>query len=180
PTYSTEAKLTVTADTTAPTVLKATADMTFTTVLVKYSEPVSDSALATGNYSVNQGVTVSSVSRVDLQTVKLTTSKMPDSQTFTLTINGVQDTATPANTIVAGTQVQFRTFVFMAGTILHQKYKGFTDGNGFNDNNLFNDPRYGINPDRKDLLGMWEYPKNGQGRDESLDPSGQSNRFFMD
>ena len=176
PTYSSEATLTVTADTTPPTVTKVTPDMSFTAILVKYSEPVSDTALAASSYTINNGVTVSSVARVDLQTVKLTTSKMPDSQIFTLTINGVQDTASPANSIAANTQIQFRTFVFMAGTILHQKYGGFNDSTGYNENNLFNDPRYPLSPDRQDLIGMWEYPKDGNGRDAAADPS----RMYMD
>ena len=176
PSYSSEATLTVTADTTPPTVTKVTPDMSFTALLVKYSEPVSDTALAASSYTINNGVTVSSVSRIDLQTVKLTTSRMPDSQTFTLTINGVQDTATPANSIAASTQIQFRTYVFMAGTILHQKYLGYNDSTGYNENNLFNNPKYPLSPDRQDLIASWEYPKNGNGRDAAADPA----RLYMD
>src|SRR5436190_11468605 len=101
PLYSSEATLKVTADTTPPTLVKVTLDMSFTTLLVKFSEPVNDTALTPSHYSISQGVTVSTVTRVDLETVKLATSKMPDSQIFTLTINGVQDTATPPNNIAA-------------------------------------------------------------------------------
>ena len=180
PLYSSEVMLTVTDDTTPPTVTKVTPDMTFTTLTIKYSEPVSDTALVTSRYFISQGITVSAVTRIDLQTVKLTTSKMADSQIYTLTINGVQDTATPANTIAANTQIQFRTFVFMTGTVLHQKYTGFDNTTGYNDNNLFNDPRYPSNPSRQDLLPAWEYPGGGSGRNEALDPSGTANRYYMD
>src|SRR5579859_28580 len=100
---------------------------------------------------------------------------MPDSQLFTLTINGVQDTATPPNSIAPSTQIQFRTFVFMAGTILHQKYAGFNDTTGYNENNLFGDARYPVNPDRQDLISSWEYPPNGQAR-VAADPT----RMYMD
>ena len=176
PVYSSEVTLTVGADSTPPTIVQALANVTFTTVSVKFSEPVTDSALAAANYTLDQGATVVSVSRVDLQTVALTTSRLTDGQIYTLTVNAVQDTATPANPIVANTKVQFRTFVFMAGTILHQKYTGFNDTTGYNDNNLFNDPRYNLSPDRSDLLSMWEYPAAGNGRDSTADPA----RMYMD
>ncbi|HTL59428.1 MAG TPA: PA14 domain-containing protein [Candidatus Limnocylindrales bacterium] len=180
PKYSSEATLTVTADTTPPTVVKVTPDLSFTSLLVKYSEPVTDTAVNKMNYGINQGVTISTITRVDLQTVKLTTSKMPDSTVFTLTINGVQDTATPANNIANNTQIQFRSYVFMAGTVLHQKYTGFDNNTGYNDNNLFNDPRYPLSPTRQDLMSFWEYPKDGQYRDLNTEPNGPENRYYMD
>ena len=180
PLYSSEVTLTVTDDTTPPTVTKVTPDMTFSALTIKYSEPVTDTALVASRYAISQGITVSAVTRVDLETVKLTTSKMADSQIYTVTINGVQDTATPANTIAANTQIQFRTFVFMAGTVLHQKYTGFNDTTGYNDSNLFNDPRYPSSPSRQDLLPDWEYPGGGNARNAALDPPGAANRYYMD
>ncbi|MGH7972787.1 MAG: hypothetical protein ACREIC_29075, partial [Limisphaerales bacterium] len=180
PLYSTEVTLTVTADTTAPTIVSATPDMTFTSIIVKFSEPMSDSALVANNYKLDGSATVSSVTRVDLQTVKLTTGRLADGQLYTLTVNGVQDTATPGNTIAANAQVQFHTFVFMAGTVLHSKYTGFNDTTGYADNNLFSDARYGVNPDRRDLMQYWEYPAGGSARNEAADPSGAANRYYMD
>jgi hypothetical protein len=161
-TYSSEVKLTLTDDTTPPTVTKASTDITFTNVLVTFSEPVTDTALAAANYSMDQGITVSSVSRVDLQTVKLVTSKMTENMTYNLTINNVQDTATPANNIAAGTKVQVRSFVFMLGTILHKKYDNCNDA--YTLANFFADPRYPNDPDRQDLETMWEYPPGAVGR----------------
>jgi hypothetical protein len=165
PTYSIEATLTVTADTTPPTVVSAKADATFTDVEVKFSEPVPDSALVAAHYTLDQGVTVSSVDRVDLMTVKLNTSRMVDGKLYTLTVSGVQDTATPANTIVANTQVQFKSFVFVTGTVLRERYNGFNNNAGNDVNNLFNDPRYPNNPNRMQLVNRFEYPPDGGGLD---------------
>jgi hypothetical protein len=158
PTYSSEVTLTVTDDTTPPTIANVTSDMTFTHVLVKFSEPVSDTALTASNYTMDGGITVSSVSRIDLLTVQLTTSKLTDSTTYNLTVNNVQDTATPANTIAANSKFTFRSFVFMQGAILH-KYWDNISGGGTND--LFNDSRYPNNPTFTTVEPMFEYPPNG-------------------
>jgi hypothetical protein len=164
PTYTTEATLTVTADTTPPTIAKAVPDMTFTAITVKFSEPVTDSALTAANYTLDQGASVSSVARVDDLTVKLTTSKLGEGQTYLLSVKNVQDTATPANTIAANAQVQVKTYVFLAGTILHQKYNSVSDNNGWPVGNLTNDVRFPNSPDREDLMTTWEYPAAGAGR----------------
>ncbi len=171
PLYSSEVKLTVTADTTPPTVVKAAADASFVDVVVKFSEPVPDSALLASHYGIDQGVNVSTVDRVDLMTVKLNTSKMTDGKTYTLTINGVQDTATPANTIAANTTVQFKSFMFAPGVVLHQKYDNFDNNAGNSPDNLFADPRFPNSPDRKDLQTRYEYPANAVGRDAVADPA---------
>ncbi len=158
PTYSSEVTLTVTDDTTPPTIANVTSDMTFTHVLVKFSEPVSDTALTASNYTMDGGITVSSVSRIDLLTVQLTTSKLTDSTTYNLTVNNVQDTATPANTIAANSKFTFRSFVFMQGAILHKFWSGISGG-GTND--LFNNSRYPNNPSFATVEPRFEYPPNG-------------------
>jgi len=150
--------LTVIKDTTPPTVTKASSDMTFTKVLVGFSEPVSDTALAAANYKVDQGITVLSVARVDASDVALTTSKLPVAGLFTLTINSVQDMAATPNTIAANSQIQFRSYVYMGGAVLHKKYDNCNDG--FSLANLLSDTRYPSNPDRVDILTMMEYPPN--------------------
>jgi hypothetical protein len=168
------ATITVTRDTVAPTVVKTAGDLTFTSVVITYSEPVSDTALSSSRYVFDQGVTVSAVERVNSSTVKLTTSQMAPGGAYILTINGVQDIATTPNTIAANTKVTVRTFVFMAGTALHSKYLGFADGSTAT--TLFNDPRFGTAPDRLDLITTMEYPANGNGRDATADP----NRNYAD
>src|SRR5262249_23467250 len=76
------------------------------------------------------------------------------------TVNNVKDV--PGNVIAANSQVQFRSFVYLAGTILHKKYNNCNDG--YSLANFLADPRFPNNPDREDLEQMWEYPPNNVGR----------------
>jgi hypothetical protein len=161
-TNSQAATLTVIRDTTPPTVTSVISDFTFTNVVVSFSKPVSDTALITSNYSVNQGVTVLSVTRVNQSTVALATSLMAQDDTFVLTINRVQDMAATPNTILPNTQVSFLSFTFLGGTILHKEYYNCSP-DGFSIANLFADPRYPNNPDRVDLATSWEWPPNDNG-----------------
>ena len=161
---SPSATLTVIRDLVPPTVTKAAADVSLAAVFVTYSKPVSDTALLISNYSLDQGVTISGITRLSSQSVKLTTSQMAQGTTFTLTINGVQDTDTLPNTIAANTKVQFRSFVYFAGGLLHKKYTNVTDTAGWPLSNLFNDPRYPDAPDRADVVPALEYPTDGAGR----------------
>lgn len=158
---SSSATLTVIRDDVAPTVTSVSADKSFTTVLVKYSEPVSDTALEISNYSIDQGVSVGMVTRRDASTVELTTTKLAEATGYNVTIHGVQDLATTPNTIAANTVTRFQTFQFMSGTVVHQKYTGFSDGAGGNPANLFADTRFPNQPNRRDLLTAFEYPANG-------------------
>lgn len=182
PVETREATLTVTDDTIAPTVVSALSDTTFTNLVIKFSEPVSDSALSAARYAIDQGVSIAGVGRVDLFTVRVQTSKLPENRQFALTINGVQDTATPANTIAANTQVAFRSYGFELGYALHKKYLNFGDGNAGNAQplNLFNDARYPNDPDRQELVTRFEYPANGVYRDQTTEPDGAANRLYFD
>jgi hypothetical protein len=168
--------VTVTTDTVPPTVVKASTDSTFTSITVKYSEPVSDSAIKASNYALDKGLTISTVTRVDAQTVILATSKMAEGGSYTLTINGVQDTAGTPNTIAANTQVPLRALVYVSGMVTHRKYNGFDNNSGTNPDNLFNDPRYPGAPDRIDMLKTYEYPADAVSRDASADPA----RLYFD
>jgi hypothetical protein len=174
---SSAATLTVIRDVTAPTVQSVSADKSFTTVLVKYSEPVSDTALTLGNYGIDQSVAISTIARLDASTVVLTTSKLAEGTGYNLTINNVQDMATTPNTIAANTIVRFQTFQFMVGTVVHQKYTGFDNAAGSNPDNLFADPRFINNqPDRRDLLTAFEYPAAGGWFNAGVD----SDKVFFD
>jgi len=150
-TTSHAATLTVIRDTTPPTVTNVVADFTYTNVFVSFSQPVSDTATNASNYQSNQGVAVSSVSRVNASKVALATSQMPQGSTLTLTINGVQDMAATPNTIAANTQVTFQSFVYLNGTILCKEYDNCNAG--YSLANFLADPRYPNNPDRVDLGG---------------------------
>jgi len=149
--------VTVTADTTPPTIAKASSDSSFTAVVVKFSEPVDATALTASNYKLDHSMTVSSVSRTDVQTVTLTTSKLAtDGTTYTLTVNGVKDLA--GNTIATDSTYQFMSWKFMSGGILHKYWNNITAGNT---NGLWNDARYPNNPTMTTLEPMFEFPPAG-------------------
>jgi hypothetical protein len=166
---STEATLTVVKDTTAPTVVKANADVTGTQVTVVFSEPVNDTALTPSNYGIDQGIIIAGVTRVDASRVVLSTDPMPGGRSYVISIHGVQDMASsPPNTMVA-TQITFKTYLFQVGAVVHKKYANLGDGSG-SLNALKNDPRYPNNPDRQDIMTSVEYPANGSYRDTVADP----------
>jgi hypothetical protein len=168
---SAAATLTVIRDTTPPTVVKANADVTGTQVTVVYSQPVSDTALDTSNYSINQNVTISGIFRVNDNTVTLQTTPMAGGLSFTLSIHGVQDMAYLPNTI-APTQVNFRTFVYQMGAIVHKKYTDPVPTSGTSFATLQADPRYPNSPDRQDIMTDFQYPANAVYRDCVADPNG--------
>jgi hypothetical protein len=107
-TNSSTATLTVTADTTRPTLVGAGTLGDNRVVSVTFSEPVElASATDASNYTLNNGALVQSASlNNDLRTVVLTTTPLAQT-TYTLTVNNVRDRATTPNTILAGST---RTF----------------------------------------------------------------------
>ena len=87
---------------------KYSADKSFQQYYVVFNEPVTTaSAQTVGNYSINNGVSVSgAVLGADTRTVTLTTSTLGGGN-YTLTVNNVTDRATPPNTIVGNSQGGF-------------------------------------------------------------------------
>ncbi len=76
------------------------------TVTVEFSEPVSAAtATNTGNYSINQGTVINGATLNPNGTTVLltTTTPLSSSQTYTLTVNGVQDAS--GNTIAPSSQI---------------------------------------------------------------------------
>lgn len=161
-----EAILTVNSDSTPPTLVSARGSIAFNAVTVAFSEPMSPAtAQNTANYQFSGGLTISAATlqaAPNDNIVVLTTSKQAEGAQHTLTVNNVQDLA--GNTIAANTQTELRTYVFMAGAILHKKYNTIDDGTGGSPDNLFSDPRFPNAPDRIDLEYFWEYPPDGVGR----------------
>ena len=105
---STAATLTVTADTTPPKVVYALS-IDGASINVFFSEPIdTTSGNAAANYKLDQGATVSTatVRASNPQYVDLVTSPLTVSNTYTLTITGVKDTASPGNSVAAGTTVK--------------------------------------------------------------------------
>ncbi len=156
--FSDEVALTVASDVTPPTITKAGPDSTFTAVLLSYSEPVSDTAIDKANYALDGGVTVASVARVSATAVKLTTSRMAAGTVYTLTVNGVQDTGTPANNIAAGTKVTFKSFIQAAGFVLH---KFWSNMNNNSIAGLTGDARFPDAPSWVSVEPRWEYGPDG-------------------
>jgi hypothetical protein len=159
PVTSNPATLTVTADTTKPTLVSATGGSTSTSplggVTVVFSERMTSNSVATtGNYSISGGVTVSGVVVLDDTRVVLRTSAQTPNTTYTLTVNNVTDRATAPNTIVANSTVQFNSVNFIPSTAQWQIWNG---GISILDltNNLA-DGDFGRVPDRSFTTALFE------------------------
>ncbi len=128
------AMLSVTPDTSAPTLLSAETRGNPNGITLLFSEPMGASALAIGNYALDNGASVTGAAYgADQATVVLTTSDLTDGATYSLTISGVEDQAATPNsinpnpTLVSVTQGQdipggfysdFNSGTAPAGTIL--------------------------------------------------------------
>lgn len=118
------ATVTVTADTTEPTIASVLASASFDKVTVTFDEGMSATGLGTAsNYSISGGLTVSGVEVVSDRVVRLTTSRQPGDQQFTLTVNNLTDLA--GNRLTANTK-NFRSFVFKAGLVTYERWNGIT------------------------------------------------------
>ncbi len=120
PVATTAASLTVSANTTGPTVASITGSATMNTITIIYSGSVDwSSAIAAGNYTVNNGLQVTAVNTDpnDQLGVKyiLSTSKQTPGTSYTVTINGVKETG--ANNIAANVTATFKAYVPYAGAL---------------------------------------------------------------
>jgi hypothetical protein len=97
-----------TADLTRPTLLNARGSLSLNEVAIGFSEPLSDTAASTANFSINNGVTVTaarlSPGRRD---VILTTSPLNVGQIHTVTVTGVADASSSGNLIIPGSTATF-------------------------------------------------------------------------
>lgn len=145
---SDEVALTVTPDTTKPTVTSVRGSETFDSVVITFSEPV---AAASGtdknNYTLSGGLTVNSVSQPAPNMIVLQTSKQAIGTPYTVTVKNVQDTAATANTIADAT-VNFSSFVASQGFL---KYEYWANIAGNNVADLTADDRYIANT--PDMVG---------------------------
>ena len=100
--------LTVTRDTTPPTVLRAV-NIGTTNVEVDYSKLLeAASATNIANYVLTNGTAISGASlAANSTTVLLTTAPLVYGSNYTLVINGVLDQAIPPNTIATNTLASF-------------------------------------------------------------------------
>jgi hypothetical protein len=151
---STEATLTVTADSAPPTVASATGSGTFNSVTLVFSEPVvAPSATTAANYTVSGGVTVSAATLVNATTVQLSTSTQAENTPYTVTVSNVQDNA--GNTIAANSTVSFTSFVFTPGKI---KYEVWRDIPGTLVTDLTNSPKFALPADEVTYRDSFESP----------------------
>jgi hypothetical protein len=117
--------VTVTVDTTPPTVTEAKPLGSSTSVRVTFSEPVaSATATVPGNYTFTGGVTATAaVLSADGYSVTLTTTPQALNTQYTVTVTGVQDTALPANTIAApGNTATFTSVMLLSGYAYYERW----------------------------------------------------------
>lgn len=112
-TNSTEAILTVLPDTTPPTLVSAL-NFGRSTVRLIFSEPVAlPGATNAANYSLDQGIAVTSVSvGADAETVLLTMDSLTFGTAYSLTVSEVTDRAFTPNPIQPGSTLQFTAVEF--------------------------------------------------------------------
>gem|GEM_PF-1079631 len=124
---SAEAVLTVTPDITKPTILSVAGSAKFDSVTVEFSEAVTEaSASKASNYTLDGGVTISSVTVLSPTTVRLATSKQTLGASYTLTVKDIIDTANNASAV--DTKLAFKAFGPVTGGLKVEAFYGFTGG----------------------------------------------------
>lgn len=119
---SDKVKLTVTAEITPPKVVRATADASFSSVLVTFSEPMDmDATAKSGNFSI-AGLDIEEVSEAGKSSVRLATEKMGEGETFTLTVKGGKDLV--GNSVDGQVTIEFGSFVFSRGFLTYEYFGG--------------------------------------------------------
>jgi hypothetical protein len=114
---------------TAPTITDAQTFGNPNGVTLIFSQAVSPAtATNQANYAIDNGVTVASAAMgTNSSTVVLSTSAIAPGKLYKATVNGVQDTATPPNTINANSTI---TFLQTDGVIQRRVYLGIEGAQG--------------------------------------------------
>lgn len=95
------------ADTTGPTLVRVAPSPELNRVLVTFSEPLADSAANPGNFTIDNGVTVTGATIIPGNTqIALTTSAQTPGTAYTLTVSGVRDRIL-GNAITPGSTITF-------------------------------------------------------------------------
>lgn len=132
---SAESKVSVTVDTTPPTIAEVRPLASQTKLLVTFSEPVTAAtANVAANYQLSGGVTVSAAElSADAFSVTLTTSEQVLATQYTLTVTNVKDTSGLA--VAAGTKGSFTSVSLLKGYAHYERWDDATgdlgDLNGF-------------------------------------------------
>ena len=154
------AEIVVNSDNEAPVLTFVTGSETFTIVKATFSEPVDPATgNVAGNYSLSGGLNVTAAAvgaAPNDNVVTLTTSKQAEGSIHTLTVNNVSDLF--GNVIAADSSIEFSTFVWQEGVVLH---KFWEDSAGNNIAALLADPRFPDSPSFVTLEPFWEYGPGG-------------------
>lgn len=176
-----DATLTVTTDTTAPTMTKVIGGDSFNTVTITYSEPMGTAAGTASNYTLSGGITISGAEFVifnqddpadlaNTQVVRLTTSTQPQGTNLTLTVSAnVRDLA---NNSVNPNTASFRTFQLQTGLLLYKRWDTVN-----NINTLRADP--GLYPDNPTLVETRSIAETGSSDPNQENFVAQLKGFFI-
>lgn len=141
------ATVTVSGDSTAPTIASAISAASFANVTVTFDEGMQAGPLGTlGNYTISGAggaLAVTAIQVLDDRSVLLTTARQPGDQQFTLTVANQRDLA--GNAMTANT-IAFRSFVFKPGLVQYERWNGVTGA--------FEDARAVVNDRRPDVSSV--------------------------
>jgi hypothetical protein len=166
---SVNATVTVAPDVTAPTLVRAVGSSSYNTVTIWFDEVVDPvSAANAANYSIVQTGTANQLSIFGTGTltgpapggftrVVFQTAPQTANQSYTVTVNNVQDIAATPNTITANSTVTFTGWVLSRGFVQYQRYLNI---GGTSIAQLLAAPNYPNNPDITQLLSVFEAPAN--------------------
>ncbi len=154
---STEVALTVNIDSTPPTVSFASAGANLKAVTVSFSEAMLPAGLATAaNYTI-AGLTVSSATAVDAQTVRLVTSDQTQGSSYTVSVTGVKDSV--GNLVdPAGNSRVFKSPLLIPGAMKADIYANL---GGVLPSDLRAAAKFPNSPDATFLLSAYELPGYG-------------------
>jgi hypothetical protein len=128
----TQGTITVTADTTPPTIVRAVGSESFRAATIIFDEEMDASVEVPANYSINNGLGVpTAVTRVNATTVRLTTASQQPGTNYVVTLSNVRDKA--GNLLVANT-VTFKSFIFRSTVVKYERYNTTATFEDFRDN----------------------------------------------
>ncbi len=155
---SSPALLTVTADTTPPTLVRLDGSATLDRVTVSFSEPLTTaSANNSANYAFTGGLTVLAARLQPSGTnVVLTTTPQTPGAAYTLTATGVTDTAALHNT--APTTASFTAWTLTRGFLRREVFTGIGGSTALAD--LVHNPKFPDSPDEVSFVTQFESPVN--------------------
>ncbi|MEO8614262.1 MAG: DUF642 domain-containing protein, partial [Luteolibacter sp.] len=109
-----------------PAIARATPQADLTHVVLTFSKPVEDAAASLGNYSANNGLSISAaVLDSTKRNVTLTTGTQVVGTVYTVSVSGVRDRTAAQNTIAPGTTALFAIYAQTNGSF-ESDFSGWT------------------------------------------------------